>query len=232
VALIHALSLSPAIGWRRDSFGDPHFSRGLTPAKRAVLEDRWKNAPVVVEFISKTRLQTALLSEQVGTWHVAAISNGNFGPWEERSALERDQLQQAGLLAGHRIGFSRLILPDTLVAGSSFDFVSHWYNDGVTPVYEPYVAQLCLSRGEKELWRAPLSMRPSALLPTKGSALAFTDKLTLPATLPPGEYMLAIRVDSEDGSRGPLTLAVATQRDSRLGYELGSVQVLAAAKAP
>jgi len=55
---MYAFEKSPRIGWRRDSLGSTQFTDNggfaqswNEPLRRRIIAQRWKTAPIVVEFI-------------------------------------------------------------------------------------------------------------------------------------------------------------------------------------
>jgi hypothetical protein len=231
-ALRYALSRSPRIGWRRDSLGNSHFDRiQRDGATWALLKDRWQSAPVVVEFFHP-RGQTdpasqQLALDQVRRYHVSLVGNGNTFAWEGMSRAGKDAFVAMAKAAGYRLALRQLSLPATLTPGQSFALEAAWSNEGVAPLYDPWqvVVQLRQRDASQPVWEQALSQDLRTLMPTNDTTpTVWTEQLTLPTSVPAGQYELALVVRDPTGYFGPLTLANGN-RAADGSYALGTISV-------
>jgi len=235
-ALVYALSLSPKIGWRRDSLGNKHFDNLSSDSSVwNLVRDRWKTAPVVVEFHNRKGLtepgSLQLAYEQVRKYHISLISNGNAYTWSEMSQTGKNAYLAMAKSSGYRLELNRALLPSTLTRGAAFELRTLWTNVGVAPTYEPWrvTVQLRNPQTGAVAWESASSLnlnqvRPSETAGTTPTPLTHSDNLTLGSNLPAGTYNLAVVVRDPQGRRVPLALAIRG-RQADGSYTLGSVTV-------
>lgn len=164
-ALLHALSLKTAIpiGMRRDSWGAVMFARNLltpdlAPAERALIENRWKIAPFVVESYGGAKAFEAGadgIVDQVDRLHVSAIGNGNFGgDWPRLTDRQRQALLSAAVRAGYHMVPVRVAYRRGGACTGGVTVAITWENRGVAPTYEPWSVRL--RQGSGRAATAPL----------------------------------------------------------------------------
>jgi Domain of unknown function (DUF4832)/Beta-galactosidase len=224
-AFVYALSKSPRIGVRVDSLCSPWFDSQFTESseKLAAMQDRWKTAPVVTEFYTWNPSDIALCDQQVGTWHIAAIANGNIGDWNSYSADQQAQLLLVGKHSGYRFVLNSLTYPATVTNNALLTISSQWSNVGITPAYEPFMVVFELRpKGQTTvLWSGLSRLDLEHFLPTTNPQ-TITDRLYLPDRLPPGQYTLSLVVRDPTEYRAPLSLAIAGA-DASGRYLLGDL---------
>jgi hypothetical protein len=223
----YALSLSPSIGWRNDCLGDEWFDRGMNDlfAEFHWAVDRWQTAPILTETCYE-RPGTggfARAAEQVRTYRVAMIGQGNMEAWDRFSSEEQRSWMDAVTSAGYRLAPVAITVPSTIVAGSSLLVEVTWRNDGVTPAYHERRARFSLVEPTTGAvaWEADSAYDVGTILP---GIEARSDTFALPAEIPPGVYELVLTVVDPHGYHPPLGLAIDGRRSDG-GYTLGSVTV-------
>ena len=230
-ALVYAMKRSPRIGWRRDSLGwnTGHFGKvERDPVRWNAVKDRWKTALVVSEFCNPRYQDDPEVFEQalseVERYHVSLVSNANTIKWSELSAAGKEAFVRVGKTAGYRLVLDELVLPGTILAGSTFDITTRWENTGVAPVYEPWqvAVQLRKAGSDEVAWETTSGIELTSVLP--GGPLEQSDRVTVPGNVAQGEYDVVVIVQDPRQTRAPLALALAdVQPDG--SYRLGSVSV-------
>jgi hypothetical protein len=107
-AVIHALSRSDQIGWRVDCFArNGYFNFHSHPDHLPawdLMQDRWKTAPVIVEFCTdNVSLSNSTPLKQVQEFHISLIGNGNIRSWERLNKLSQQNLTLWGKPPGTAI---------------------------------------------------------------------------------------------------------------------------------
>jgi hypothetical protein len=226
---LYAMSQSPEIGVRVDSLCSPWFDEQFnsTPAKKALLLERWKTAPIVSEFVGGGHPDLSLCDRQVREWRVASVASGSFGDWQRYSAAEQAQLILLGKHTGYRFQLNELSYPAEVTAGSRFTIASRWSNVGVTPLYKQFAVlfQLHPQGSTAVLWRSSSRLDLERFLPTT-QPQAIQDDLVIPHWIAPGRYDLSLLVQQPMLAGAPLTLA-NSGRDAGGRYPLGSILVAA-----
>lgn len=219
--LVHALNRSPAIGMRRDSWGADMFGGslldGVPAADQAVVLDRWKTAPFIVESYGWTKVFEAGLdgiTRQVEDYHLSAIGNGNFNvnQWSDLPPEQQAALVRAGNRAGYR--YVPVAMAYRITASCPLELRLDLRNDGVAPAYEPWQ------------WHIWLTTRldATAIIPTVLPGDTVTSTACVTAPLPPGDYQITARIEDQGGSGRTMTLPLAGGLgDDR--YGLGPVTV-------
>jgi hypothetical protein len=236
-AFAYAMNKSNRIGVRIDSFNWPWFDQQIeqNPTKKALVESRWKTAPIIVEFggnfSPEDSKDFSLAQAQVKRWHIASVANGNAYNWETLTQSQKDNFLTIGKLAGFRIVPREFRYAGAVSRGSSFRLTSIWCNVGVTPLYEPFVIRYELRlKGQNSIsWWGNSTFDLQALLPTidtqgKDTPKKTTDTFTIPSRLSPGTYTLSMVVYDPTGYRDKLALAIEGR--SKTGrYVLGDVTI-------
>jgi hypothetical protein len=230
-AVVYALSASDKIGWRVDCLGKPDYFDFPTHPRYVTawsyMRDRWKTAPVIVEFCTNNVEATyATALNQVRNFHIASVGNGNFDTWASKNSTQRANLTTLGKTAGYRFQIKDVTVPETWTAGAAVNITSRWENVGVAPHYEGTHVKYKLysSATSAYVWDNRSSVDLQALLPTGGTPVTYTDRYTLPDSLVSGTYQLRIIVYDPAGYRKPLKLAIGN-RQSDGSYILGTVDV-------
>lgn len=223
----YALGRSPEIGVRVDSLCSFWFDEQFNtdPLKKLLMQERWKTAPIVSEYVGGTRPDLAQCDRQVREWRVASVASGNFGEWPSYSATEQAQLILLGKHSGYRFQLNSLSYPSEVTAGTRFAIDSSWSNVGVTPLYKQFGVffQLQLQGSSTVVWRGSSRLDLERLLPTT-QPQPLHDELMVPRWLPPGRYDLSLIVREPTGTGATLALA-NTGVASGGHYPLGSILV-------
>lgn len=230
-AVIHALAISDQIGWRVDCFGkDGYFDFASNPKYMPAWEtmrDRWKTAPVIVEFCTDSvNLSSSIPLKQLREFHISLIGNGNFKRWDRLNKKEQENLILLGKTAGYRYQIHDVAVPLVWIPGWAFQVKTGWENVGVAPHYEPAEVffKLYDPRHSQYVWEAKSRVNLQTLLPTGDHPFTVQDNLELPVGTAPGSYQLRIIVEDLANYRKPLKLAI-TGRQNDGSYLLGTVMV-------
>lgn len=233
-AFAYALNKSPRIGIRIDSFNWPWFDQQINEnqGKKALVESRWKTAPIIVEFGGyfnpNDSKDFSLAKSQVTRWHLASLANGNSYTWDTLTQTQKNNFLMAGKLAGYRFVPKELRFPSTITRGSTIRLESKWSNKGVTPLYEKFVVRYELRpKGQTNIvWRGNSGLDLQTLLPTVRGGIdtpkQVSDSFIFPQTLSPGTYTLSLVVYDPTGYRDKLALAIEG-RNASGRYSLGNV---------
>ena len=225
-AFVYALGKSPRVGVRVDSLCDASFDLQFTqyPEKLAAMQERWKTAPIIAEFFSYNPTNLSLCQQQVNTWHVAGIANGQVN-WSSYGAEQQAQLLTLGKQSGYRYVLNQITYPAAVTRGTTISVSSQWSNQGVAPVYEPFRPSLELQlQGQSSVawsWTSQLDLQQ--VLPG-AQPQPFVDQLAVPSRLTPGQYTLSLVVRDPAHYRAPLALAI-TGASSSMRYTLGTLSV-------
>ena len=225
--LVHALSRSPAIGMRRDSWGADMFGgsllEGVAEADKPLILERWKTAPFIVESYGWTKVFEAGLdgiTKQVEDYHISAIGNGNFNvrQWSDLPPEQQAALIRAGNRAGYR--YVPVAVAYRTTVSCPLELKLDLRNDGVAPSYEGWKVHVWLAAaGASGEAIAPEGL--AAILPgeTQSSDLCFT--LAVPA----GDYQVTIRIEDAGKSGRSMTLPVGGgSGDDRYGLGTASLR--------
>lgn len=236
-AFAYALNKSPRIGIRIDSFNWPWFDQQIeeNATKKALIESRWKTAPIIVEFGGSFNPEDSkdfsLAKSQVKRWHIASIANGNSYNWETLSQTQKDNFLMAGKLSGYRFVPKEFSYPSSVSRSSTVQFISKWSNKGVTPRYERFIVRYELRRkGQSTVaWGGNSGLDLQTLLPTVNAQgvdtpKTVTDSFVVPQTLSSGVYTLSLVVYGPTRYRNKLALAIEG-RTSSGRYPLGEIIV-------
>ena len=228
--VVYALSKSPQIGIRVDSLCDGWLDEQFrsAPQKLALIQDRWRTAPIVAEYVGGGRPSLAQLAEcdrQVQEWHMAAVGAGNFGDWQSYSADEQAQLQLIGKHSGYRFQLNNLSYPAEVTIGQPFRVESQWSNLGVTPLYERFVVLFQIQRQADStvIWSGTSRLDLERFLPTT-QPQPVADTLVIPRSLPPGRYDLSLAIRAAKRYDTSLTLA-NTGKTNAGHYPLGEIVI-------
>jgi hypothetical protein len=235
-AFAYALGKSSRIGIRIDSFNWPWFDQQIeeNPSKKALVESRWKTAPIIVEFGGSfgqdDSKDFSLAQAQVKRWHIASVANGNSYTWDTLTQTQKNNFVMVGKLAGYRFVPKEFSYPSVVSRNTPVRLVSKWSNKGVTPLYEPFTVRYTLSpKGQTTIvWRGNSTLDLQTLLPTVSGGTdtpkTVTDSFTFPQTLAAGTYTLKLVVFDPAGYRSRLALAIEG-RSSDGRYPIGDIVI-------
>ena len=208
--LIYALA--HGTGFRRDGVGSPwHEQNWIGSKKYADVPDMaktWQRAPVVFEWFgnydylqSKAWSFDAAVSFML-TNHVTLI-NDNVGRVPPEAM---PQLQRLARLAGARFVLREVAHEKELDPGAALRLEMKWANVGVGKLYRQYALRCALidSTG-KVCLTTDAKADPRAWLPGEHSVV---ESVSLPGTLKPGEYSVAVGILDLAGKRRPFLLAI------------------------
>ena len=220
--LVHTLKRSPLIGMRRDSWGANMFGEsllgGVTGADRDLVLNRWQTAPFIVESYGWDKVFEAGLEgivEQVETYHISAIGNGNFNveQWSDLPPEKQQALLQSGNRAGYR--YVPVSVAYRKTAACPLELRLGWRNDGVAPVYEPWRMRLRLVSTDTREGMADLPKIMPGETITSDACLG---------NVPPGIYALQAQVIDPRGSGRTMALPIKGTDKAGL-YTLGTLTV-------
>jgi hypothetical protein len=228
-ALTHAGAQIP-MGWRVDCLGSPGYFDFNTNPKYAqawaVMQDRWKTAPVITELCASGIDPTTALT-QVKDLHVSLVGNGNIANWSSLSESLKTGYLNVGKAAGYRLELKTVKYPGALSPGNAFLFESLWINTGSAPTYEPWkvIYQLRNAVNGSVAWEGTSALNLKTLL--ANSSLTTSDTFTLPQDVLLGEYLLSVKIIDPQGSRPPLQLAITATKTSDGAYLLTPITISA-----
>jgi hypothetical protein len=227
-AEVLAYALAHGTGFRRDGVGSPwHEKTWIGSKKYAAVEgmaDTWKRAPIVFEWYgdynylrSRKWSFDAAVNFMLNN-HVTLI-NDNVGRVPPEAM---PQLEKLARLAGARFVLRELVHPKTVKPCASLPLQMKWANVGVGKLYHRYVLRFSLLDAEsRPVFTADTKSDPRDWLPGERN---LTESLQLPATLPPGDYALAIEMADAAGQRRSFRLAMdAPEKEGR--YTLSRLRV-------
>ncbi|HVT92111.1 MAG TPA: DUF4832 domain-containing protein [Bryobacteraceae bacterium] len=218
-------------GWRFDCLGDLRAKwshmRDFYPEQiaRTGIRDIWRKAPVsmeacgVPESWKRSGWDVNYILAEALRWHVSTLNVKSTAiPAEWESQFNDFQKKM-----GYRFALRRAEWESPAVAGHMMPFSSWWVNEGVAPVYRPYVLAFAL-HSEK----AGAVIRTGADIRTwlPGDAV-FEDSLAIPPDLPAGSYELRVAMLDPRTLRPAIHLAVAGENGD--GWTaLGKVEIVGA----
>ncbi len=227
--MAYALAKSPLIGVRADCFGTSLFDDRMGELED-VAPDRWKTAPIVVEYCGGHAGSGDLARgrNQVDTHHVTLVE-GNHDDYGDYASQEQRHLDETRKRAGYRFRLESLTLPSSAAAGSTLSISSRWANDGVAPAYADWdvLFQLVDPVTGAVAWQGESSLSLRSLLPTTGqsSLVTLAETFSLGGTLRAGAtYDLAVKIQDSAGYGQPLALAISG-RGSNGSYRIGSLTI-------
>lgn len=264
-ALCHALEQPGStahVGLRRDSLGSSvngfywQFPNALpdcmTGPDLALILDRWRTAPFVVEAFGNGSSPTFPCQsfEQYLPADRSHAYNCSVSRWdgtvpnycidEEVLATHVADIKNAslchvpwtGLGKAERHAFTDAALAagyrlaparvEVAEAAGSLTLRTGWLNQGVTPTYDDWKVVLSLWSGGRRVAQWSSALDLRRVLPTGTTPLTATDRLPLPPGLKPGRYSLRVAVVDRQGYLAPMALALAGAVADG-GYTLGSV---------
>ena len=221
-------ALSHGTGFRRDGVGSPWHEQNWIGSKRyarvAGMDETWKRALVVFEWFGDyAYLQSRHWSLDAAVNFMlnnhATLINDNIGRVPEEAM---PQLEKLARVAGARFVLRELAHEKTVQRGAPLTLQMKWSNVGVGKLHRPYVLRLYLVDGTtKSVFSADAKVDPRSWLPGDHSA---TESIPIPASLDPGEYVIALALIDPAAQRQPWRLAIAApENDGR--YQISKVKV-------
>jgi hypothetical protein len=223
-----AYGTSQGAGWRFDCLGDMRKSWShmldFYPQQiaRTGIQDVWRTAPVsmetcgVPESWARQGWDVRYILDEALRWHVSTL-NVKSSAIPEKWKGEFDDFQRK---MGYRFALRRAEWQHEVRPGLRLGLKTWWVNEGVAPVYQPFVLAFRLSSANQSVViRTDADLRK--WLP--GDAV-FEDPIFIPANLASGEYQVSVAV------LDPLTLQPAVQlaiagKEPDNWYALGKVRV-------
>src|ERR1035437_9578725 len=215
-------------GWRLDCLGDMKQPWGAMldqyPEEIAEtgIQDVWRAAPVSLETcgVPESWLRSGwdvnyILAEAL-RWPVSTVNvKSNPLPKEWKQEFEDFERKM-----GYRFVFRRGEWPSQVRAGDALHLKTWWVNEGVAPIYRPFVLAFRLSTpGHSAVIRTDADIRK--WLP--GDAV-FQDPVFVPADLPAGSYQVSVALLDPITLQPGVRLAIKGRGEDGW-YALGTIQV-------
>jgi len=213
-------------GFRKDQYGDPseYLGRllehneqtyaGSQPFKNYILE-KWKTAAITGEPLPGSLDMTDLM-RQVQTYHTTSIGNGNYGQYPS-SLATRDRIRAAFDACGYKLRIAGGTFTNT---PSAISISLNWENGGIGVALEQWDVELLIKDSGGQIVETLVSeFTPFLMLPATVAAVD-----SIPLSVPPGDYSLAVRVVDPNGYREPMPLYNDDRADDG-SYDLGSFNV-------
>jgi phage terminase large subunit-like protein len=227
------------IGWRKDSYGatDDYLAHYLElnnrlendngdPQPNSLIMDRYKFAPIVGEPVFGG--DYTILPKSVRDYHTSSFGNSNYGALD---SVMVDSIRLASKLAGYRIIIDTGSITTTITPGSNFSVTLNWKNTGIAPTYEYWRAVYELKNGSgTTVWSSNSGFQLKLFLPRSTDSV-YTDNLSLPGNISPGNYTLNLIIKDTNGFRAPFPLAI-TGRNGDGSYTLKNIMVTGSCTKP
>jgi hypothetical protein len=228
VAEVLDYALARGTGFRRDGVGSPWHEQNWVGSRKyagvAGMAETWKHAPVVFEWFGDyAYLQSrqwpfdAAVDFMLNN-HVTLI-NDNIGQVPPEAM---PQLERLARLAGARFVLRELAHEKTVTRGMPLNVQMKWANVGAGKLHHAYALRLYLLNGTGQpVLTAEAKADPRGWLPGEHTVQA---SIAVPATLTPGDYMLAVALVDPNAQRRSWQLAIAApEHEGR--YEISHVKV-------
>lgn len=220
-SLVYALSRREDVGIRHDALGSEKHQARYREEIGTLVEQRWRQAPIVFEFYPTAYTPRALASalEFAREMH-ASFVHDNFDGWGNDKQIEE-------LLAGigYRLVLHEMSYTSELEAGETLQFKMAWENMGIAPPYfntYPLVISLTDVQGLTQV-EQQFEVDIRRWLP--GQPVQLQGTLPLPADLPAGIYDLRVAFVDPETQKAVLHLAIAGE-DKQGHYLIGAIRVL------
>jgi hypothetical protein len=219
------------VGWRRDQVGatDSYLETLLennavtyetSPDNYSepfgeIFLDMWKYAPGTGEPMPGTAAANNLSNvvDKIALYHHTSFGNGNYVPTPANNSTAADNARAGFKKAGYRIILDSGSISSSITRGTSFNVNLNWRNIGVAPTYEEWDVVFELKNSsDVTVWSQTSSFTPTLFLPPVPPSTAttpVTDNLTIPTTVPNGNYTLNLIIKDPSGYRAPLPLAIS-----------------------
>jgi hypothetical protein len=229
-----AYGTSQGAGWRFDCLGDlrPKWSHMLDfypeQIARTGIQEVWRRSPVSMEtcgvplgWKQKGWDVRYILSEAL-RWHVSTLNvKSSAIPPEWKGEFDDFQRKM-----GYRFALRRVEYDDHARAGAMLPLSAWWVNEGVAPVYRPYVLayRFHSQRGEVIVHTTAVVRTTADLRKWLPGDVVFEESLAVPADLTPGQYELQVAL--LDPRTGAPAIRLAIEGRATDGwYSLGTLQI-------
>jgi hypothetical protein len=223
-----AYGTSNGAGWRLDCLGDMRKTFGAMvdqyPEEIAEthLQDVWRAAPVSLETCGvpeqwfRDNWDIAYILSEALRWHVSTVNvKSNALPKAWKPQFEDFQRKM-----GYRFALRRAEWKTEIRAGEPLRLKTWWVNEGVAPIYQPFVLAFRLSSPNKSVViRTDADLRK--WIP--GDAV-FEDPLFAPSDLPAGDYHVSVAMLDPIALEPGIKLAIEG-RAADGWYDLGKIHV-------
>jgi hypothetical protein len=221
-------ALAHGTGFRRDGVGSPWHEQNWIGSKKyagvAGMADTWQRAPIVFEWFGdyEYTLKRGWSFDAAVDFmlrnHVSLI-NDNIGRVPPEAM---PQLEKLARLAGARLVLREIAHARAADPGAAVEIRMAWANVGVAKLHRPYVLRFCLLDATgRPAFTQDAQADPRRWLPGDH---ALSETLTLPPSLPPGVYTLALSLVNPADPGRPFRLAIdAPEKDGR--YEISRLTV-------
>jgi hypothetical protein len=226
----YVTSRRPDVGIRHDCLGSLRFTDSLLNKVGDVIENTWRNAPIVFEFCNNSATEPNFFgnAEQVLRQTHGSIVHDNL--FENRpEGTVREVLK----LAGYRYVLNRSSYSGSAELGGMMNLAMTWTNAGYAPSYprmgQRFKVQFYLLDAEgraRVAWNLDsnvASWMPADVLPGTPPEQNIQQGLRVPADLQAGQYTAAVAIVNERTGQ-PIQLAIGG-RDGQGRYHLGAVQI-------
>lgn len=220
------------VGWRVDclgdmgGFSDPNWSHMQDYYPQGIINfgmrDAWKKAPVsfevcwVMQHWKNKGWDVDYIIDQSLKWHISSF-NAKSSPVPEEWQPNVDRWLKK---IGYRFVLRKFTYPATVAPHGKLAFTSWWENKGVAPCYKQFPLALRLKNAQRtEVFRTEADIRE--WLP--GDNL-YDDAVFIPASMPHGEYEVAIALLDSHSGQPKVRLAIAGMEEDGW-YSLGKIEV-------
>jgi Domain of unknown function (DUF4832)/Beta-galactosidase len=223
-----AYGTSRGAGWRFDCWGDMRkdWSEMLDfypqQIARTGIRDVWRTAPVSMETCGvpeswfRAGWDVNYVIGEALRWHVSTVN-------VKSSAIPKawkSQFEEFERKMGYRFALRRAEWTDDVSAGQAIGLKTWWVNEGVAPIYQPFILAFRLSSPESSVViRTGADLRK--WLP--GDAV-FEDPVFAPEDLKPGNYELSVAMLDPQTLQPGIRLAIEG-RGADGWYRLGRLHV-------
>jgi hypothetical protein len=225
-ALVYATS--HGTGWRLDCLGDMKkpWSEMLDQYPEEIAEtgiqDVWRTAPVSLETCGvpeswfRAGFDVRYILGEALRWHVSTV-NVKSSAIPKAWKTEFDDFQQK---MGYRFALRRAEWQNQVQPGEALHLKTWWVNEGIAPVYRPFVLAFRLSSPDHSaVIRTDADLRK--WIP--GDAV-FEDPVFVPEDLSAGDYQLSVGILDPITLQPAIRLAIEGRGDDGW-YALGTVHV-------
>jgi hypothetical protein len=221
-----------AVGWRVDCLGDmggfsKTWSHMYDMYPESIINygvrDAWMKAPVsfevcwVMQHWKNQGWDVDYIIDQSLKWHISSFNAKSSPVPDEWWPQVNRWLKRMG----YRFVLRKFTYPETVGAGEPLIFTSWWENKGVAPCYRRFPLALRL-RNEKHTEVIATAADIRSWLP---GDVVYDDRVTLPASIPPGEYDVDLALLDVREARPKVKLAIAGVKPDGW-YGMGKILVI------